>query len=151
MLRRYLGLLVTTTLLIWGMSADVAAQKTGAFRDYNKALQTARHKNSLLIAVIVKKECGWCERLIEHTLSEPDIADKIRKNYVLLIMEEGEKYPSMLNEEFFPATFFIDPKSGQSIYENIGYVNKRDFLKDMQSAEEIRKSLYETENGAATR
>ncbi len=150
-MRQYVMILLATTLWVWSMSADVAAQKTGAYRDYKEAIEAARQKGALLIAVIVKEHCGWCEKLILRTLSDTQVAKRLRESYVLYIAEKDENYPVMLNEEFFPSTFFIDPQSGQSIYENIGYVNKQDFLKDIQSAEEIRRSLYEDQSEAKGR
>ena len=91
--------------------------------------------------VIVKENCRWCDKLLNRTLMDPEVKGEL-KNYITLIIDKNDKFPSDFKENFFPSMFYIDYKSGKSIYANIGFVGKKCFLNDLRESQNICNELY---------
>lgn len=138
---RYLAaLLLLCTLLVANEAKDEAWQ-VGAMDSYPAAIAKAKKEKKILVMVVVKEHCQWCHKLVEETLSD-DLVQKKLQNFVTLIIDKDDIYPSEFKEDFSPALFFVDYATEKSMYENIGYVNVKTFLNDLEGAEQIRKSLY---------
>ena len=90
--------------------------------------------------VIVKENCRWCDKLLNKTLTDPEVKKEL-KNYVTLIIDRDDKFPSDFKENFFPSIFYIDDKSEKSVYENIGFVGKKCFLNDLKISQKTREEL----------
>ncbi len=129
---------------LFAADATEAAKKLGAMNNYETAIHKAQAEKKMLVMVIVKEHCRWCEKLIDRTLSEPEVK-KALENDILLIVDRNAPYPSDFNEGFFPSTFFIDYSTGKSVYESAGYVGKKCFLNDLHESQKIRDSLYNSE------
>ena len=133
-----------TLLLTYGLMATdaiEAAKKLGAENNYATAISKAKSEKKILVMVIVKENCRWCEKLINKTLSEETVKKKL-ENYITVIVDKDDKFPSIFTEDFFPSIFYIDYATQKSVYSNVGYVGTRCLLNDLNSSEEIRKSLY---------
>jgi len=121
------------------------AKKLGVESDYATAIAKAQKEKKILVMVIVKENCRWCEKLINKTLSEETVKKKL-ENYITVIVDKDAKFPSIFTEDFFPSIFYIDYSTQKSMYSNIGYVGIKCLLNDLNSSEEIRKSLYSIKN-----
>ena len=139
----FLSLLLGYTLM--ASSAPEAAEKLGAQNDYKTAVHKAEQEQKMLVMVIVKKNCRWCDKLIDRTLSDTSVKDALDKNYVMLIVDKDDTFPNDFKEDFFPSIFYIDPKTQKSVYENVGYIGAKCFKNDLNSALETRKALYAKE------
>jgi hypothetical protein len=133
-----------TFMLSYALVASNAleeAKKLGAESDYATAIAKAQKEKKMLVMVIVKENCRWCEKLINKTLSEESVKKRL-ENYITVIVDKDAKFPSAFTENFFPSIFYIDYMTQKSVYSNVGYVGTKCFLNDLNSSEDIRKSLY---------
>jgi len=131
---------------LFASNALQEAQKLGVESNYATAIAKAQQENKILVMVIVKEGCGWCEKLVNRTLSEQSVKKEL-ENYVTLIVDKDDTYPNVFKEDIFPSIFYIDSKSQRSIYSNIGYVGKKCFLNDLAESSKTQKELFmEEEN-----
>jgi thioredoxin-related protein len=139
---RILFLLLSATFLLWATDASEAARRLGVESDYAQAWQKAQQEKKILILVIVKQHCRWCHKLIDRTLSDPSVKEKLDSDFVTVIVDKDDTYPKVFRENFFPSTFFIDYTTQKSVYENVGYINAASFKNDLQEALKIQHVLY---------
>ena len=135
---------LTILMLSYALMASNAldeANKLGVESDYATALAKAQKEKKILVMVIVKEDCRWCEKLINKTLSEEGVQKEL-KNYITVIVDKDAKYPSQFTENFFPSIFYIDYTTQKSIYSNVGYVGKKCFLNDLHDAFSIHDQLF---------
>jgi len=131
-------------LLTYGLMATdaiEAAKKLGAENNYATAISKAKSEKKLLVMVVVKENCRWCEKLINKTLSEETVKSKL-ENYITLIVDKNDDFPSDFKENFFPSIFYIDYSTQKSVYSNVGFVGKPCFLNDLNGSLEIRNSRH---------
>jgi len=121
---------------LMAISAQEAAGVLDAQTDLTKALQKAKAENKMVLLVVVKDDCNWCEKLVHETLKDKNIQDNL-SNMVTVIVDINGKLPNDFKVTKTPATFFIDAKKEKSVFENIGYVKKGAFLIDIISANEM--------------
>ena len=125
-----ISLLLACTL--FAGSAKEAAALLGAENDYSTAIEKAKAEKKMLVMVIVKENCRWCDKLLTKTFTEPEVKEEL-KNYITLIVDRDDDFPKRFKEDFFPSIFYIDQNSEKSVYENVGYVGKKCFLNDLRS------------------
>jgi len=127
--------------LLFATDAKEAAAKLGAENNFAAAVKKAEAQKKMLIMVVVKKGCRWCDKLVNNTLEEPEVK-KALDGYVTLIVDKDDSYPDDFKENFFPSIFYIDYDSKKSVYENVGYVGKKCFLNDLKESLKTRDALY---------
>jgi len=137
-------LFLMTLLLTYGLMASSAlekAKKLGVENNYATAIEKAEKEKKLLVLVTVTENCRWCEKLINNTLSEETV-QKVLENYIVLIVDKDDEFPSDFKEAFYPSIYYIDYSTKKSVYENVGYVGKKCFLNDLRDSLKTRDSLY---------
>ena len=127
------ALLVCNLLAI---SAQDAAWVLNAQTDLTKAFKLAKAENKMLLLVVVKDDCNWCEKMVYDTLKDKNIQESLT-NTVTVIVDVSEKLPDTFKVTRTPAIFFIDAKTKKSVLENVGYIKKGGFLIDIISASEM--------------
>ena len=138
----FIGML---TSILFAMNAEEAAKRLGVENRYDVAIQKAKREKKIVVMVVVKNHCQWCEKLINKTLGNTQVR-RYLQNFVTVIVDKNAKYPSDFKENFFPSLFFIDWQTQKSVYENIGYVNTKDFLDNLNTAVNIWETLYKEKN-----
>ena len=136
--------LLISFLLSYGLMATdaiEAAKKLGAENNYATAISKAEKEKKILVMVIVKENCRWCEKLINKTLNAETVKNKL-KNYITLIVDKDDDFPNDFKENFFPSIFYIDYSTQKSVYSNVGFVGKPCFLNDLNGSLEIRNSRH---------
>ena len=119
------------------ISAEDAAWYLGAETSLAKAYQKAKkEKKNLILLVVVKDGCKWCELMVNKTLRDPNIQENL-SDLVTVVVDVNDKLPQDFRAERTPAIFFIDAKRKKSVLENVGYVKKGGFLIDIVSAKEM--------------
>jgi len=141
-MRRWIISVFLLSGLLWATDAVVAAQKLGVESQYSVALKKAQEQKRMLVMIIVKKHCRWCNKLIDRTLQDRDVKRTLDEEFVTLIIDKDADYPKAFRENFFPSMFFIDAKTQKSVYENIGYINAKTLLNDLHEAKQLQKTLY---------
>ena len=121
---------------LMAITAQDAAWVLDAQTDLTKAFQKARAENKMVLLVVVKDDCNWCEKMVYDTLKDKDIQDNLT-NMVTVIVDVNKKLPDAFKVTQTPAIFFIDAKTKKSVLENVGYIKKGGFLIDIISASEM--------------
>jgi len=129
------------------MAADAldAANRLGAEHDYYEALKKAKSENKMVVMIIVKENCRWCDKIINQTLSDDVVKKRLERDYVTVIVDRDDPFPNDFKENFFPSIFYIDSFTGKSVYENVGYVGTKCFMNDLNGAQQTRDELYSKE------
>jgi thioredoxin-related protein len=122
---------------LWATNAVEAARKLGVEKAYDQAVEKARKEDRILVMVVVKEHCRWCEKIVNRTLSNPTVRKEL-ENSVTVIVDKDAPFPSDFKADFFPSVFYIDAQSGKSVYENVGYVDAKNFVKDLHDAQRIK-------------
>jgi thioredoxin-related protein len=123
------------------MLLGATAEKIGAETKYEQAIRKAEAQKKIIVMVIIKENCYWCHKLLDDTLADPEVR-KVLKNYLLLVVNRTDTFPKLFHATLFPSIFYIDYQSKKSLYENVGYIGKEDFLNDLNASVEIRNALY---------
>ena len=126
---------------LFATDAKEAAQKLGVENHFATAVKKAKTEKKMLVMVVVKEGCRWCDKLVYRTLEEPEVKEALN-DYVTLIIDKDDTYPKDFKENFFPSIFYVDYASGKSVYENVGYVGKKCFLNDLRESLKTRDELY---------
>ncbi len=144
MVRLFTLLLFSLTILAASGAKEEAAL-IGAETNFDTALAKAKNERKMLVMVVVKEHCRWCEKLVKKTMADPQVEEVLKRDFITLVIDRFDSYPKTFREDFFPSIFYIDYATGQSVYENVGYVGKKCFLNDLDGAQKTRASLYENE------
>jgi thioredoxin-related protein len=122
---------------LFATNAVDAANKLGVEKAYDQAVAKARKEDKMLVMVVVKENCRWCDKIVNRTLSDPTVRKMLEKS-VTVIVDKDAPFPSEFKVDFFPSVFYIDAQSGKSVYENVGYVDAEHFLNDIHDAQRIK-------------
>ena len=137
-----LSLLLMGTL--FASNAREEAELLGAENSFATAINKAKNEKKMLVMVIVKENCRWCDKLVKQTLSEAEVKEKL-KNYVMLIVDRNDNFPNRFKEDIFPSIFYIDYSTQKTVYENVGFVGKKCFLNDLNHSLATRNEYYQPE------
>ncbi len=135
----FISMLLVCTL--FATNAKEAAKELGVENDYATAMAKAKSEKKMLVLVIVKENCRWCDKLLTRTFTDPEVKDEL-KNYVTVVIDRNGEFPDEFRENFFPSMFYIDYSSEKSVYENVGYIGKKCFLNDLRESLKTRNELY---------
>ena len=132
-----LSLLLVAITLFARADLDEYAKKMGFERDYYTALTKAKKLHRPLMLVVTKAECPWCDRLEDRTLSDTAVHSRLKKEVVVVLVyknfDEGEYPAQRFPAPFSPRTFFIDPMTQKTLLIINGYVDKKDFLENLDA------------------
>lgn len=126
-------LLLLTTLTLFGANAKDAAFLLDYQEVYAKALAQAKQKHKVLMMVIVKEPCPYCDMLVDDTLDTPEIKAKL-KDFVPLVIAHDGKYPDKFRPPVRPVTLFINPDNSTILTSLAGYRDVPVFEDAMQRA-----------------
>ena len=133
-------LLLVTSL--FSANAKESAQFLNAENNYTAAIEKAKEENKVLVMVIVKEHCRWCDRLVKRTLADEKVKKPL-EDFVMLVVDRNDVFPNQFKEDIFPSVFYVDPKSEKSIYSNVGFVGTKCFLNDLNSSLSTFHTLFE--------
>lgn len=122
-------------ILTFVMCISLFANSIEWHKDYKTAMYKAKKENKLVFVFITSKNCKFCKKLKETTLSSKKIVDEINKDYSSVIVMKGKDfYPSKLNDKATPMIYFLDNNENIIDY-SLGYWDELDFkfiLKDVK-------------------
>ena len=113
-------LLLLLTLTLFGANAKDSAFMLEYREVYSSALKEAKKEHKVLMMVIVKEPCPYCDMLVDDTLDTKTIKDKLT-NFVPLIIAHDDKYPDRFRPPFRPMTLFINPDDSSILKSLAGY------------------------------
>jgi len=109
--------------------------------DLDTICNEAKKSHKHVLVFLHKPACGYCERMIEFTLPDEEIAQKIQKNFIFVdidISDPGKvnfnnfkgtkrEFAISLGYDIYPTSAFID-ENREVVYLQPGYKNKDKFL-----------------------
>lgn len=113
-------LLLLTTLLLFASNAKDAAFLLDYEEVYSLALSKAKKEQKVLMMVIVKEPCPYCDKLVEKTLDSQTIKAKL-KEFVPLVIAHDDEYPESFRPPVRPVTLFINPNDSSILHTLAGY------------------------------
>jgi len=123
---------------LMAINAKDAAWLLSAQTDLNKAYEKAKvEKKKMLLLVVVKDDCNWCEMMVNETLKDRNIQANLADMVTVIMDINSQKLPKEFKTKLTPAMFFIDAKSKKSVLKNVGFIKKGGFLIDIISASEM--------------
>lgn len=122
--------LLLFSLTLFGANAKDAAFMLGYNEVYTTALQKAKKEHKILMMVIVKEPCPYCDRLVDETLDTPTVKKRL-PNFIPLIVAHDGNYPEDLRPPVTPVTNFINPNNGAVLQTLYGYQNVPAFSRAM--------------------
>jgi len=131
-------LLLLMTLTLFASNAKDAAFMLDYREVYKVALDEAKKEHKILMMVIVKEPCPYCDELVENTLDSSSIKAKLTE-FVPLIIAHDDKYPDKFRPPFRPMTLFINPDDSSILKSLAGYRDIDVFKDAMDIAEKKYK------------
>jgi len=127
--------------ILFASNAKDFAMLLGAENIFSVAMEKAKNEKKMLIMVIVKENCRWCDKLVKRTLAEKEVKEA-RKDYTLVIVDRNDNFPNQYKEDIFPSIFYIDAQAQKTVYESVGYVGKKCFMNDLNQSMATRNEYY---------
>ena len=132
-------LFILTSMLAIGSADDINIDTT--FGEAKKS-----HKHVLIF--LHKPDCNYCETMIEFTLTDEKIEQKIKKNFVFVDINTGDsgevtfdnfkgtrkEFAEDLGYNFYPSSVFMD-ENKEEVYAVAGYKDEKDFLSILRFVE----------------
>lgn len=132
-----LSLLFAALSLFGRADLDEYAHKMGFERNYYTALAKAKEAHRPLMLIVTKPECPWCDRLEDRTLANPKVHKRLLKEVVTVLVYKDfdeDDYPAqMFQAPFSPRTFFVDPRTQETLLIINGYVKVDRFLQELDT------------------
>ena len=127
--------------LLFASTAKEDAAFLGVENNFSVAVKKAKNEKKMLVMVIVKEHCRWCDKLVKRTLSEEEVK-AAQKDYVTVIVDRNDDFPNKFKEDIFPSIFYIDAATQRTVYESVGYLGKKCFLNDLNQSLAARNEYY---------
>jgi thioredoxin-related protein len=124
------------TYALFAIDAKDAAFALDFEESYTVALEKAKQEDKLLMLVIVQDPCPYCEKLVEKTLSDPQVVSLLEK-FVSVIVDKHGEFPQKFKTCLTPMCFFIDPQSEEDVWESPGYIEAKAFLEVLMEAQQM--------------
>lgn len=119
---------------LMAVTAEDAAWLLNAQTDLDKAFEKAKkEKKKVVLLVVVKDGCNWCDLMVHETLTDPDIQSRLGEA-VTVVVDIHRELPEAFRADLTPTIFFIDAERQKSILKEVGYVKKGSFLIDIVTA-----------------
>jgi len=131
--------LILSLLLICNLmaiTAKDAAWTLDAQTDLHKALEQAKQeKKDMVLLLVVKDGCEWCEKMVHETMQDRDIKDAL-SDVVIAIIDSKSDLAKKYKTTLTPSLFFIDARTEKVIYTQVGYEKAGSFLITIISAKD---------------
>lgn len=135
--------LLLLTLTLFSANVDDYAKEMGFYRDYETALAKAEKVNKPLMMVLGADYCPWCRKFERKTLSSKLLAPYLENDVITLVIDKKfdiDSFPADFQTMITPRVFFINPETEKSFHQTVGYIKKKDFAKELESAKKLYKA-----------
>jgi len=108
---RKFSLIGNVLLSIFLLISTLDAVELNWEHNYDNALATAKKEKKMVYLFIGADQCKHCDRLKEQTLSNTDLIEDMKKEYVLLCMSRDQhNIPERFERYGVPIHYFLTPK-----------------------------------------
>lgn len=134
--------LLLFSLTLFAAHIDNFANEMNFHRDYNTALSQAKKENKMLVMVLGADYCPWCRKFENKTLNSALVKPYLQKEVITLVVDKKfdiESFPKKFTTQYTPRVFYINPSNEDILHDTFGYIKKKDFMKDLQKAQDTLK------------
>ena len=134
--------LLLFSLTLFAAHIDNFAKEMNFHRDYNTALSQAKKENKVLVMVLGADYCPWCRKFENKTLNSALVKPYLQKEVITLVVDKKfdiESFPKKFTTQYTPRVFYINPSNEDILHDTFGYIKKKDFMKDLQKAQDTLK------------
>ncbi|MDQ7044411.1 MAG: thioredoxin family protein [Sulfurimonas sp.] len=120
------------SISLFSAHLDTFANEMNFHRDYKTALIQAKEENKLLVMVLSADYCPWCRKFENKTLKSKLIKDRLSNEVVTLVVDQKydvKLFPKKFETKITPRIFFINPSNEKSLFDEMGYIKKKEFSK----------------------
>ena len=105
------SLIGNVLLSIFLLISTLDAAELNWEHNYDNALATAKKEKKMVYLFIGADQCRHCDRFKEQTLSNKDLIEEMKKEYVLLYMSRDQhKIPDGFEKYGVPMHYFLTPE-----------------------------------------
>lgn len=97
------------------------------------ALAVAKKENKLVLIQFGANWCGWCHKLHKLFESDPDIAARLKKSYVVVMVDVNKGHNDATNKKYdnpiqfgLPALVILDANGKQLVTQDSGKLEEGD-------------------------
>jgi thioredoxin-related protein len=127
-----LSLLLISNLL--AITAKDYAPTLNALTNMSDAYTKAKSdKKSMILVIVIKDGCHWCEKMVENTMQDKAVKDALSDTVVVLTDFDSE-LSKTYKADLTPSLYFIDAKTKESVYKQVGYEKPGSFMITIHSA-----------------
>jgi len=97
--------------------------------NYDRALQTARDKNKILMVLLIKNDCQKCKNIVKKLFTDTAYIDKLNQNIVAVIVNIDNKHSfpiEMYWSNTYPTIFFVNSQNETFIEKPLYNATKND-------------------------
>ena len=102
----------------------------------------AEKSHKIVLVILHKPHCGYCEQMVDFTLTDDDVVESIEKDFVLVDMNIGDsgkvifddftgtkkEFAISIGYNFYPSSVFIAGDK-EIVFAQYGYKDEEYFLK----------------------
>ncbi|KYJ86000.1 hypothetical protein AS592_05285 [Sulfurovum riftiae] len=121
---------------LMAITANDAALVLDAQTSLTNAYKKAKaQKKKLILLVVVKDDCNWCELMVHNTLSDDNVKYEL-EDMVTVVTDISSKIAQTLDVKLTPSMYFIDASTHRPVHKHIGYEKPGSFIIDIVTAKE---------------
>jgi len=125
---KHLLLFVTLTYTLLAINVEDASHILKAETSMKEAQNKAdKEKKEIIMLVVIKDGCNWCERMVHETLPSPMIQDNLY-DVVTLVTDLHSDLAKKYNATATPSVYFIGRSTGKVLFSQVGYEKPGSFL-----------------------
>jgi len=127
--------------------------------DLDMLVSKAKKSHKQVLVFLHRPGCGYCNTMIEFTLPDEKIVQKIKKKFIFVdidISDSGEvifddfkgtkqEFAISIGYNFYPSSIFID-KNKEIVYAQPGYQDEDEFLNILRFVESHSYEKMDIEN-----
>ena len=108
-------------------------------KDIDTAFSLAKKEHKTVMVFVEGKNCSWCRKMKDRTLTEDSVKKRLEKFVVVKVMREDSAAMAILPQiKGVPTIFFMN--SNKKVLESvIGYFRVRDFIATIDGVEKMVK------------
>lgn len=109
-----------TIIILFTLISALYSADLKWLHNYYTALEQAKKEGKYVYLFIGADVCRWCDRFKEMTLSNKEVIEKLKEDYILLYMSrDRHNVPKHFQVKGVPRHYFLSP-DGEIIYTTRG-------------------------------
>ncbi len=119
---------------LYDYNPDDHVEKKLEFVGYEKALETAKKENKVILLKLTREHCHFCKKMDREVFSDSEVREALNKDFIVVEIDIGkEELPLELKKGMTPTFVFVH-KDEEIMAKIPGSWSKKDFLEILKEA-----------------